>query len=155
MIQVQFKKLTPTAIIPEYKSAEAAGMDLFSDESCIINPISSNMFSMAITIQRQLIKTGIAIELPIGYEAQIRPRSGLALKHGITVLNSPGTIDSDYRDGIGVILINLGEQSFKINKGDRIAQLIIAPVVRAQMIEVKELSQSERGLNGFGSSGIR
>src|SRR5690606_23534532 len=101
----------------------------------------------------KLIKSGIAIELPQGYEAQVRPRSGLAITHGITVLNSPGTVDSDYRGAVGVILINLGGKPFEIKKGDRIAQLIITPVSRAEMVEVQELGSSERGVGGFGSTG--
>lgn len=141
-VQVKFKKLTDTAVVPQYKSAEAAGMDLFADEDVVI--YRDNF---------KLIKTGIAIELPEGYEAQVRPRSGLALKHGISVLNSPGTVDSDYRGDVSVMLINLGTEMFHVAKGERIAQLVITPVSRAQMIEVKELNTSERGVNGFGSTG--
>lgn len=103
--------------------------------------------------ERRLLPTGIAIELPEGYEAQVRPRSGLAIKHGITILNSPGTIDSDYRGEIKVILINLGNEDFVVRRGDRIAQLVIAPVVRVQWEEVEELTESLRGPNGFGSTG--
>ena len=142
MIEVKFKKLTESAIIPEYKSKEAAGMDLCSNEGFTIEPGSY-----------QLIKTGIAIELPVGYEAQVRPRSGLALKNGITVLNSPGTIDSDYRSDVGVILVNHGSKYFEVKQGDRIAQLVIAPVEKAKLVQVQELESSDRGAGGFGSTG--
>ena len=103
--------------------------------------------------ERALIPTGIAIALPVGFEAQVRPRSGLAAKHGVTILNSPGTIDADYRGEIGVILVNLGEQAFTVSRGDRIAQLVIAPVSRAQWLEVDTLDETERGGGGFGSTG--
>jgi dUTP diphosphatase len=104
---------------------------------------------------RQAIATGIAIALPSGYEAQIRPRSGLALEHGVTCLNSPGTIDSDYRGEIQVILINFGQSSFTIRRGDRIAQLVIAPVTQANWVETEKLDETKRGTRGFGSSGRR
>lgn len=142
-MKVKFKKLTDTAIVPEYKSPEAAGMDLSSDEETFTLYPGS----------RKLVKTGIAIELPVGYEAQVRPRSGLALKNGITVLNSPGTIDSDYRADVGVILVNHSDVSFIVNKGDRIAQLVVAPVSRVEMVEAEELESSERAAGGFGSTG--
>ena len=103
--------------------------------------------------ERALIPTGIAIALPVGFEAQVRPRSGLAAKHGVTILNSPGTIDADYRGEIGVILVNLSEQAFTVSRGDRIAQLIIAPVSRAEWREVDTLDETERGGGGFGSTG--
>jgi dUTP pyrophosphatase len=141
-VQVKFKKLTETATVPEYKTAEAAGMDLSSDQEQVIKPGS---FS--------LVKTGISIELPVGFEAQVRPRSGLAYKYGVTVLNTPGTIDSDYRGDVGVILINHGSQDFEIKKGDRIAQLVIARVSRVEMVEVEKLDESNRGTGGFGSTG--
>ena len=105
--------------------------------------------------QRKLVPTGISIALPAGYEAQIRPRSGLALKHGVTLLNSPGTIDADYRGEIGVILINHGEAPFTVARGDRIAQLVVAPVSRLAWQEVAELPASARGIGGFGSTGAR
>ena len=104
-------------------------------------------------MQRALIPTGIAIEIPPGFEAQVRPRSGLAIKHGITLLNAPGTIDADYRGEIKVILINLGHEEFLINRGDRIAQLVICPVIRVELEEVEELSNTERSDGGFGSTG--
>jgi len=104
-------------------------------------------------MQRALIPTGIVVEIPPGYEAQIRPRSGLAIRHGITLLNTPGTIDADYRGEIKVILINLGEEDFVINRGDRIAQMVICPVVRVELEEVEELSTTRRSDRGFGSTG--
>ena len=130
--------------LPAYQSDEAAGMDLAAaiESDIILQPG-----------RRALIPTGIAIELPAGYEAQVRPRSGLAIKHGVTVLNSPGTIDSDYRGEIKVILINHGEEEFTINRGMRIAQMVIAPVLQAQIAVSADLSASERGAGGFGHSG--
>lgn len=130
--------------LPEYKTALSAGVDLtaFLQESIILAPL-----------QRKLIPTGISIELPAGCEAQVRPRSGLALKHGITVLNTPGTIDADYRGEIGVILINLGDTDFEIKDGERIAQLVIAKYEQAQWKEVDVLGETERGAGGFGSTG--
>lgn len=130
--------------LPFYATSHAAGADLRAaiDEDLTIEPG-----------ERQLIKTGFAMALPDNYEAQIRPRSGLALKQGITVLNTPGTIDADYRGEIGVILINLGDQPFTISRGDRIAQMIIAPFVQADFHAVTELSDTARGSGGFGSSG--
>jgi dUTP pyrophosphatase len=104
---------------------------------------------------RKAIATGVAIALPWGYEAQIRPRSGLALNNGVTCLNSPGTVDSDYRGEIQVILINLGQSAFTVQRGDRIAQLVIAPVAQAQLIETQQLDETQRGSRGFGSSGNR
>jgi dUTP pyrophosphatase len=103
---------------------------------------------------RARIPTGLALEIPPGYEAQIRPRSGLAARNGVTVLNAPGTVDSDYRGELGVILINLGEEPFTARDGDRIAQIVIAPVVRARMVEAASLSETERGEGGFGSTGV-
>jgi len=104
--------------------------------------------------ERGLVPTGLVVEIPDGYEGQVRPRSGLALKNGISLVNTPGTIDSDYRGELKVIMINLGEDHFMVNYGDRIAQLVIAPVVQAQIIEVDEISDSERGSGGFGSTGV-
>ncbi len=155
-VTVKFKKLTETAITPEYKSVEAAGMDLFADEDVVVNSAHSAILPQYFNLQPwALIKTGIAIELPVGYEAQVRPRSGLAFKHGITVLNTPGTIDSDYRGDVGVILINHSNIPFNVKKGDRIAQLVITPVSKAVMTEVLALDDSDRGAGGFGSSGTR
>lgn len=131
--------------LPSYSTAHAAGMDLmaFIDEEIILKPL-----------ERKLIPTGLYIELPIGYEAQIRPRSGLSIKKGITVLNTPGTIDSDYRGEIGVILINLSNEEFKVQKGDRICQMIISKHEKAELVEVKEIAESVRGGGGFGHTGV-
>lgn len=132
--------------IPEYQTAGAAGMDLYANnnEPILIHPGD-----------RKLIPTGIRLQIPEGYEAQIRPRSGLVLKHGITVLNTPGTIDSDYRGTIGVILHNASNERFFINRGDRIAQMVFAKYERANLVEVQaeQLDDSARGEGGFGSTG--
>ncbi|MBN1524397.1 MAG: dUTP diphosphatase [Spirochaetales bacterium] len=131
---------------PVYQSGEAAGADLSAciDSDCILTPG-----------QRSLIPTGVWIELPHGYEAQVRPRSGLAIKQGVTTLNSPGTIDSDYRGEIKVILINHSDRVVTVSRGDRIAQLVIAPVIQAQFVCVNELNETNRNSNGFGSTGVR
>ncbi|MEI7987114.1 MAG: dUTP diphosphatase [Armatimonadota bacterium] len=135
-------ELVEGGILPQYQTAGAAGMDLCSSESFTLNPM-----------ERRGVKTGIKISLPDGFEAQVRPRSGLALKHGISMVNSPGTIDSDYRGEIRVILINLGQEVVPFEVGDRVAQLVIAPVTRADWNIVGELDSTERGAKGFGSSG--
>ena len=129
--------------LPKYQTALSAGMDLYAniEESVILKPL-----------ERKLISTGLLIELPQGFEAQIRPRSGLAIKNGITVLNTPGTIDADYRGEIGVILVNLSAEPFIINDGDRIAQMIIAKHETAVWEEVTELDKTDRGTGGFGST---
>jgi dUTP pyrophosphatase len=131
--------------LPRYESELAAGMDLRAavDEPITLAPG-----------ERKLIPVGIAIALPAGYEAQVRPRSGLALKHGITCLNSPGTVDADYRGEIRIILINLGQEPFTISRGERIAQMIIAPVTQGEWVEVNSLDETKRGADGFGSSGV-
>lgn len=130
--------------LPAYATAESAGMDLLSAEAedVTIDPG-----------KRAMLATGIAIQLPGGFEAQVRPRSGLAAKHGITVLNSPGTIDADYRGEIKVILVNLGDQPVTLARGERIAQMVVAPVTRISLNEVKTLNNSARGTGGFGSTG--
>ncbi|MDY4851077.1 MAG: dUTP diphosphatase [Paludibacteraceae bacterium] len=130
--------------LPAYATEAAAGMDLRANlsESVTLKPL-----------ERRLIPTGLFIELPVGYEAQIRPRSGLALKHGITVLNSPGTIDADYRGEIGVILVNLSATDFVVADGERICQMVIARHEQAEWVEVTELAASERGAGGFGHTG--
>ncbi|MBQ9564726.1 MAG: dUTP diphosphatase [Synergistaceae bacterium] len=128
--------------LPAYATAGAAGVDLRASEPRVIQPG-----------ELALVPTGIRIALPDGYEAQIRPRSGLALKHGITLPNSPGTIDSDYRGEVGVILMNLGSEPFAIQPGDRIAQMVFAPVTRAVWEEAESLDTTERGAGGFGSTG--
>jgi dUTP pyrophosphatase len=132
--------------LPKYSTNESAGLDLRAElESPIVLEPG----------QRSLIPTGLKIALPTGYEAQVRPRSGLAYKHGITVLNSPGTIDADYRGDVGVILINHGSESFTIENGERIAQLIIAKFVQIDWDEVLDLSTTSRGEGGFGSTGVK
>ena len=132
--------------LPEYATVQSAGMDLraSTSEPVVLKPMG-----------RRLIPTGLSIALPEGYEAQVRPRSGLALKKGITVLNAPGTIDADYRGEIGVILINLGSDDFVINSGDRIAQLVIARYERCEFEEVDALDETERGDGGYGHSGVK
>ena len=132
--------------LPNYETIASAGMDLRAN---ILEPITLK------SLERTIVKTGLFIELPIGYEAQVRPRSGLAAKKGVTVLNSPGTIDADYRGEIGVILVNLSNEDFIIENGERIAQLIIAKHERAEWIEVQELSETSRGEGGFGSTGVK
>jgi dUTP pyrophosphatase len=144
MIRVQIKRLPHAADlpVPAYQSAAAAGLDLRAAESAEISPG-----------KRAVVPTGFAIALPPGHEAQCRPRSGLAANHGLTVLNSPGTIDADYRGEIKVILVNHGEAAVRIARGDRIAQLVVAPVSRATLLEVEDLDETARGAAGFGSSG--
>ena len=132
--------------LPNYETIASAGMDLRAD---LTAPITLT------PLGRTIVKTGLFIELPMGYEAQVRPRSGLAIKKGITVLNSPGTVDADYRGEIGVILVNLSNEDFVIQNGERIAQLIIAKHERAEWIEVQELSETSRGEGGFGSTGVK
>ena len=144
MPRVLFKKLRPDAIVPRYMTTHAAGLDL---SAAIDAPVTLAPGA------RAAISTGLAIKLPDGYEAQVRPRSGLAAKHGVTVLNSPGTIDADYRGEIKVILINHGQTPFVIKRGERIAQMVIAPVVQAALVPVATLSTTDRGAGGFGSTG--
>ena len=131
--------------LPHYETLASAGMDLKAniDESIVLKPL-----------ERAIIKTGLFIALPVGTEAQVRPRSGLAIKKGITVLNSPGTVDADYRGEIGVILVNLSSEDFTVNDGERIAQLVIAKHERAEWISVKALNETDRGAGGFGSTGV-
>lgn len=132
--------------LPSYETHASAGMDLRAN---IDQPIA------LAPMDRVLVPTGLFIELPVGYEAQVRPRSGLALKKGITCLNTPGTIDADYRGEIGVILVNLSQDTFIIEDGERIAQMVIAKHERAEWIEVEVLSETERGAGGFGSTGVK
>jgi dUTP pyrophosphatase len=129
--------------LPDYATDGAAGMDVVAAEALILAPGG-----------RHAVATGFALAIPDGYEVQVRPRSGLALKHGITCLNTPGTIDSDYRGEVKVILANLGSEPFEIKRGDRIAQLVPAPVQRATLIEVQTLDETNRGAGGFGSTGV-
>lgn len=132
--------------LPAYATEHSAGMDLLA---AVVEPKTITPGD------RALIPTGIAIALPEGYEAQVRPRSGLALKHGISLVNAPGTIDADYRGEVGVIIINLGKEPFVVEHGMRIAQMVVAPYSRANWNEVSELSSSARGAGGFGSTGIK
>ena len=132
--------------LPSYETIASAGMDIRANltEPVVLSPMG-----------RAIVKTGLFIELPIGYEAQVRPRSGLAAKKGITVLNSPGTIDADYRGEVGVILVNLSDEAFVIENGERIAQLVIAKHERAEWDEVEVLTTTDRGEGGFGSTGVK
>jgi dUTP pyrophosphatase len=128
--------------LPRYASEDAVGLDVTSAEELVLQPG-----------ERHAVATGFAIEIPRGYEVQVRPRSGLAIKNGITCLNTPGTIDSDYRGEIKVILINLGQEPFEVRRGERIAQLVPAPVLRADFVEASQLGETARGTGGFGSTG--
>ncbi len=143
MTQIQITNKSKHAL-PSYETDASAGMDLRAniDESITLKPL-----------ERTIVKTGLFIALPVGFEAQVRPRSGLAAKNGITVLNAPGTVDADYRGEIGVILVNLSNENFVINDGERIAQLVIAKHERANWEEVDVLSETKRGAGGFGSTG--
>jgi dUTP pyrophosphatase len=142
--KVRFKRMRPGALVPKYMSAGAAGLDLASaaDEAVTLPPGG-----------RTAVPTGLSFEIPEGYEGQVRPRSGLARKHGVTLTNTPGTIDSDYRGEVQVLLINLGDAPVVIQPGDRIAQLVIAPVTLAELEEATELSDTKRGSGGFGHTG--
>jgi dUTP pyrophosphatase len=144
-VEVRVKRLNHGAglPLPNYTTSGAAGMDICAAESLNLR-----------AGKRHAVATGFAFAIPEGYEVQVRPRSGLALKHGITCLNTPGTIDSDYRGEVKVILANLGEDDFQITKGDRIAQLVVSPVTHATMSEVDEIDNTARGTGGFGSTGV-
>jgi dUTP pyrophosphatase len=139
---IRFQRVLPAAVLPCYAHPGDAGLDVCACENCEILPGA-----------RRLVRTGLIMELPAGTEAQMRPRSGLALKHGITLLNAPGTIDEGYRGEVGVILINHGSEPFAVTVGMRIAQMVIAPVVRAAVVEVQAVSATVRGEGGFGSTG--
>ncbi|HEU4382642.1 MAG TPA: dUTP diphosphatase [Anaeromyxobacteraceae bacterium] len=132
----------PSLDLPRYHSPGAAGLDLCADEAVSLAPG-----------ERRLVPTGIAVEIPPGYEGQVRPRSGLALRHGVGMVNAPGTVDSDYRGEVGVLLVNWGREAVQIARGDRIAQLVVAPVERAELELVDKLGRSDRGGGGFGSTG--
>ncbi len=149
-IKVHLKRLPHGAglQLPTYETSGSVGMDLRA-------AIGAEMPEVLAPGERKLIATGIAIALPVGYEAQVRPRSGLASRYGIGVLNSPGTIDADYRGEIKVILVNHGTEPFAVLRGERIAQIVIAPVTRATLIETSDLAETARGASGFGSSGTR
>jgi|TARA_B110000967_G_scaffold187647_1_gene209746 dUTP pyrophosphatase len=144
MTKIQIKKLSNSVSTPKYQTLDSSGMDIaaYIKNNIIINPG-----------EKALVSTGFSIAIPRGYEVQIRPRSGLAAKKNITVLNSPGTIDADYRGEIKVILINLGKEKFVVENGERIAQMVVCPVVQASLDEVKELPDTARGSEGFGSTG--
>ncbi len=143
---VNVRRMRPSELpLPKYQTPLSAGMDLLADLTEDVTLES---------LERRLVPTGLSLELPPGYEGQIRPRSGLALKHGLTCLNTPGTIDADYRGEVGVLLINLSKERVVLKRGDRIAQLVIAPVVQATLVEVTELTQTQRGEGGFGSTGV-
>ena len=140
---VKIKKLTPDAHVPQYAHFGDSGADLFSTEKCTLQPMA-----------RHAVSTSLSAEIPKGFELQVRPKSGLALKSGLTVLNTPGTIDFGYRGEIKVILINLSSEPYQIEKGQKIAQLVVAPVAYAEFQEVDELSGTSRGEGGFGSTGL-
>ena len=144
MLRLRVKRLRESARLPEYMSDGAAGMDL---HACLDGPLS------LLPGARSLVPTGLAMALPPGHEGQIRPRSGLASKHGVTCVNAPGTIDADYRGEVKVALVNLGQDSFTVHHGERIAQLVVAPVVRADVTLVDDLDETARGAGGFGSTG--
>ncbi|MEI8244168.1 MAG: dUTP diphosphatase [bacterium] len=139
---IRFQRIHPDAILPAYAHPGDAGMDLCACEACELAPGT-----------HRLVRTGLVMELPANTEAQVRPRSGLALKHGVTLLNTPGTIDEGYRGEIGIILINHGRETFRISPGMRIAQMVVAPVLRATVEEVADVSSTARGSGGFGSTG--
>ena len=140
---LRFRKIHPDAVLPSYAHPSDAGMDVRSVEDLVIAPW-----------KRALVHTGLVMLLPPTYEAQVRPRSGLALKSGVTVLNTPGTIDSGYRGEVGVILANFGEADFQVKKGDKIAQIVIAPVTQPEIVETTEVDETDRGSGGFGSTGV-
>jgi len=146
MTKIQIKKLSNSVSTPKYETSGSSGMDIAAhiENNIIINPG-----------EKALVSTGLSVAIPKGYEIQIRPRSGLAAKKNITVLNTPGTIDADYRGEIKVILINLGKEKFVVKNGERIAQMVVCPVVQANLEEVKELSGTKRGSDGFGSTGAK
>ena len=140
---LRFRKIHPDAVLPAYAHPSDAGMDVRSVEDLTIAPG-----------KRALVHTGLVMLLPPMYEAQVRPRSGLALKSGVTVLNTPGTIDSGYRGEVGVILANFGDADFHVRKGDKIAQIVIAPVTQPEIVETTEVDETDRGSGGFGSTGV-
>ena len=140
---LRFRKVHPDAVLPSYAHPSDAGMDVRSVDDLVIAPG-----------KRALVRTGLVMLLPPMYEAQVRPRSGLALKSGVTVLNTPGTIDSGYRGEVGVILANFGENDFSVKKGDKIAQIVIAPVTQPEIVETTEVDETDRGSGGFGSTGV-
>jgi len=140
-----FSVLKKGALLPEYQTSGSAGADL---HAYLAEPVTLK------PMERRLIPTGLFVELPAGYELQVRPRSGLALKHGVTVLNTPGTVDSDYRGELCVLLINFGSEPFTVQNGDRIAQAVVAQAVQVSFVQTDALSETGRGVNGYGSTGI-
>jgi dUTP pyrophosphatase len=144
-IRIPVSLVREGAILPQYMTAHAAGMDLCAalQEPLLLQPG-----------ERRLIPTGLAMAIPLGFEGQVRPRSGLALRHGLALVNAPGTIDADYRGEIGIILINHGQETVTLRPGERIAQLVIAPVVQAQLLQVSELEETPRSRGGFGHTGV-
>jgi len=144
MMQLKVKRLNPAATLPSYARAGDAGLDLFAVKAIAIAPGAT-----------ALVPTGIAIELPPGTEGQVRPRSGLALKHSVTVLNTPGTVDEGYRGEVGVILVNHGQTVFAVEAGMKIAQLVVSPRIQVDVLEAAELSDTQRGAGGFGSTGTK
>ena len=144
MIKILIKRLSKEIPLPKYETEGSSGMDLSANIESSINIDPG---------KKEIVPTGIAISVPNGFEVQIRPRSGLAAKHNITVLNTPGTIDSDYRGELKIILINLGKESFKIEKGFRIAQMVVCPIIKAKIEEVEKLNKTKRDKGGFGSTG--
>jgi len=146
MTKILIKRFSSKVLIPKYETPGASGMDIAAYTENKVELLPG---------EKKIIPTGFSLSIPKGFEIQIRPRSGLAAKKNITVLNTPGTIDADYRGEIKVILINLGKEKFIVENGERIAQMVLCPVVRADIQEVKELSQTDRGIGGFGSTGTR
>ena len=145
-VTVKVRRVRPSDLpLPKYQTPLSAGMDLLAD---LTEDVALE------SLERRLIPTGLSVELPPGFEAQIRPRSGLALKQGLTCLNTPGTIDADYRGEVGVLLINLSKERVVLKRGDRIAQMVIAPCVQATLVEVQVLTETTRGEGGFGSTGV-
>lgn len=143
LLKIALQKVSGNAKMPSYAHPGDSGMDLYSSEDIVLKPG-----------ERKLVKTGIKIAVPEGFEAQVRPKSGIAVKNGVTVLNTPGTIDSGYRGEVQVILVNLGKEAFKVEKGKKIAQLVIAKVEQAEIEEVEKLDDTSRNTGGFGSTGL-
>ncbi len=142
MVKIRIRKIRDNAVIPHYEHDGDAGMDLYAVEDSTLRPG-----------ERKLIPTGFQVEIPVGYEMQIRPKSGLALKHGVTVLNTPGTVDSCYRGEVGVIVLNASDRDYEVKAGEKVAQAVIAKVEKAVIEEVEDLTETQRGSGGFGSTG--
>ena len=142
MVKIKIKKIHPDAIIPKYAHKGDSGMDVYSIEEFKLK-----------TLERKLVKTGLSFEIPIGYEIQTRPKSGLAIKYGITIVNAPGTIDSCYRGELGIILMNTDKENYSVKKGEKIAQIVLQKVEEIEFIKTENLNSTSRGENGFGSTG--